>query len=98
MESRLAVIGIIVEHPEQSAQAVQDILTRHNAIIVGRMGIPYRSRGVSVISLIVDGTTDQIGSLSGQLGSLPGVRIKTAVTSPPAEGRTGACQTPSMPS
>jgi len=97
VESRLAVIGIIVEHPERSARAMQDILTRHNAVIVGRMGIPYRSRGVSVIALIVDGTTDQIGSLSGQLGSLPGVRTRTAVTSPPAEGRAELCQGPSMP-
>ncbi|HSW10196.1 MAG TPA: TM1266 family iron-only hydrogenase system putative regulator [Bacillota bacterium] len=98
MESRLAVIGIIVERPEHSAQAVQDILTRYSSIIVGRMGIPYRSRGVSVIALIVDGTTDAIGALSGQLGSLQGVRIRTAVTSAPSEGRAGACGGHSMPS
>lgn len=98
MESRLAVIGLIVEHPERSAQVVQDILTRHNSIIVGRMGIPYRSRGVSVIALIVDGTTDQIGALSGQLGSLPWVRVKTAVTSSPSEGGAGACLGYSMSS
>jgi putative iron-only hydrogenase system regulator len=92
MESRLAVIGIIVESPEQSAHAVQDILTRHNSIIVGRMGIPYRNRGVSVIALIVDGTTDAIGALSGQLGGLKGVRTRTAVTSSPGERRAGGCR------
>lgn len=80
MESRIGVIGIVVEHREDVADKLNEILSHHADIIVGRMGIPYRERGISVISLIVDGTTDEIGSLTGQLGALPGVNVKSALT------------------
>lgn len=86
VNSRIAVMGILVAEREVSAAAVQEVLGRHGDIIVGRMGIPYRSRKLSVIALIVDGTTDAIGALSGQLGALPGVRVKTAVATAPGEG------------
>lgn len=80
METRIGVIGIVVDHREDIVRQLNDILSAHADIIVGRMGIPYRERGVSVISLIIDGTTDQIGSLTGKLGNLPGVHVKTAIT------------------
>jgi putative iron-only hydrogenase system regulator len=80
VENRIGVIGIVVEHREEVAAKLNDILSRHGDIIVGRMGIPYKERGLSVISLIVDGTTDEIGSLTGQLGALPGVNVKSALT------------------
>jgi len=80
VESRIGVIGIVVEHREDVADKLNEILSHHADIIVGRMGIPYRERGISVISLIVDGTTDEIGSLTGQLGALPGVNVKSALT------------------
>ncbi|AEE95452.1 TM1266 family iron-only hydrogenase system putative regulator [Mahella australiensis] len=80
MENRIGVIGIVVEHREEVAAKLNDILSRHGDIIVGRMGIPYKERGLSVISLIVDGTTDEIGSLTGQLGALPNVNVKSALT------------------
>jgi putative iron-only hydrogenase system regulator len=80
VENRIGVIGIVVEHREEVAAKLNDILSRHADIIVGRMGIPYKERGLSVISLIVDGTTDEIGSLTGQLGALPGVNVKSALT------------------
>ncbi|SHF16505.1 putative iron-only hydrogenase system regulator [Caldanaerobius fijiensis DSM 17918] len=80
MEKRIGVIGIVVEHREQVADELNRILSLYGDIIVGRMGIPYRDRGLSVISLIVDGTTDDIGALTGKLGNLPGVRVKTALT------------------
>lgn len=80
MEKRIGVIGIVVENREETAGKLNEILSRHGDIIVGRMGIPYRERGLSVISLIVDGTTDDIGSLTGQLGALPGVKVKSALT------------------
>lgn len=80
MDNRIGVIGIVVEHREEVAAKLNDILSRHGDIIVGRMGIPYKERGLSVISLIVDGTTDEIGSLTGQLGVLPGVNVKSALT------------------
>ena len=54
---------------------------KYSSIIIGRMGIPYRKRGISVISIIVEGDTDEIGALTGRLGNLKGVTVKTALTS-----------------
>ncbi len=75
MQKRLAVIGIIVEETE-SAEAVNDILHSYREYIVGRMGIPYRERDMSVISVIVDGPNDVISSMSGKLGMVDGVTSK----------------------
>lgn len=79
-ESRISVIGIIVTNREESARKVNEILSRYGEYIIGRMGIPYRERGISVIALIVDATTDELGALTGRLGSIPGVKVKSAVT------------------
>lgn len=78
-ENRIAVAAVIVEDLE-SARAVNEVLHKFNRLIVGRMGIPYRERGVSVISVALDGTTDEISALTGQLGKISGVSVK-AVTS-----------------
>jgi len=80
MERRIAVVGILVEDREKMAPKVNEILSAHANIIVGRMGIPYREKGLSVIALIIDGTTDDIGSLTGKLGSLRGVKVRSAIT------------------
>jgi putative iron-only hydrogenase system regulator len=78
-ETRLGVVGIVIE--DRSAVArVNQILSDSAEIIVGRMGVPYRQREVSVIALIIDGTTDEIGSLTGKLGQLKCVSVKTALT------------------
>ncbi|WP_148866993.1 TM1266 family iron-only hydrogenase system putative regulator [Thermosediminibacter litoriperuensis] len=77
---RLSVVGIIVFEREKSAVRVNEILSRFSELIIGRMGIPYRERGISVIALIVDATTDELGALTGQLGRVPGVKVKSAVT------------------
>ncbi|HBM76342.1 MAG TPA: CopG family transcriptional regulator, partial [Clostridiaceae bacterium] len=53
-------------------------LSEYANIIVGRMGIPYRERNICVISIVVDGTTDEISALTGKLGSIKGVNVKTA--------------------
>jgi putative iron-only hydrogenase system regulator len=79
MANRLGVIGVVIEEMEVVSR-VNQILSDHSRIIVGRMGIPYRQRGVSVISLIIDGSTDEIGSLTGKLGALQGVSVKSALT------------------
>ncbi|NLI11879.1 TM1266 family iron-only hydrogenase system putative regulator [Pelotomaculum propionicicum] len=79
MEQRIGVIGIVFENREENAQKINSIIGEHNGIIVGRMGIPYRERGLSVISLIIDGSTDQIGAMTGKLGSLKGVKVRTAL-------------------
>ncbi|MDN5331604.1 MAG: hypothetical protein PWP45_829 [Tepidanaerobacteraceae bacterium] len=79
-EKRLSVVGIIVYEREKSAAKVNEILSKFGELIVGRMGIPYRERGISVIALIVDATTDELGALTGKLGQVPGVKVKSAVT------------------
>ncbi|MEW6621792.1 MAG: TM1266 family iron-only hydrogenase system putative regulator [Bacillota bacterium] len=78
-ETRIAVVGIVVSNREENARRVNEILTGYGHLIVGRMGIPYRDRGVSVISLIVDGTNDDIGALTGKLGNIKGVKVKSVV-------------------
>jgi len=78
LEHRIGVIGIVVED-RSNAQKINSILGDHNEVIVGRMGIPYRERGVSVISLIVDGSTDEIGAMTGKLGNLKGVKVRSAL-------------------
>lgn len=76
---RVGVVGIVIGDRARSAAQVQRILSQHAGMIVGRMGIPYRERGLAVIALIVDGTTDEVGSLTGKLGNLPGVMVRSAL-------------------
>ena len=78
-ENRIGVVGIILESPEENAARINDILHDFAGIIVGRMGIPYRQRGVAVIALTVDGTTDEIGAMTGKIGQLKNVTVKTAL-------------------
>ena len=75
MEKRVAVIGIVVEK-EESAETVNAILHEYRDVIVGRMGIPYRERGLSVISVIVDAPIATISAISGKLGMTDGVTSK----------------------
>ncbi len=80
MGKRIGVVGIVIEDRSKAAQ-INSILSAHSDIIVGRMGIPHHSRDLSVIALIVEGTTDQLGSLTGQLGGIKGVQVKSALSS-----------------
>ncbi|KYO66733.1 MULTISPECIES: TM1266 family iron-only hydrogenase system putative regulator [Thermovenabulum] len=77
---RVSVIGIVVFDREKAAEKVNTLLSQYAHLIVGRMGIPYRERGISVIALIVDATTDELGALTGKLGKINGVKVKSAVT------------------
>lgn len=79
MDNRIGVIAIIVEN-SNSVQRVNSILSTYSELIVGRMGVPYKEKEVKVISIIVDGTTDEIGALTGKLGRLDGVTVKSALT------------------
>jgi len=80
MEKRVGFVGIIVENRKVVADQLNHILTETGDIIIGRMGIPYPARHCSVITLIVDATTDQIGDLTGKLGMLEGVIVKSALS------------------
>ena len=77
METRVAVIGIIVEKPE-AAEKVNVLLHEYGEHIIGRMGIPYREKGISIISVAMDAPQDIISALSGKLGRIGGVEVKTA--------------------
>lgn len=75
-ETRVALIGIIVGNRD-SAGRINDILHDYGQYIIGRMGVPYRDKKIDVISIIVDAPQDIISTVSGKLGMLPDVSIKT---------------------
>ena len=77
MGTRVAVIGIIVENAE-SVDKLNDILHEYSSYIIGRMGIPYREKGISIISIAIDAPQDTISALAGRVGNLTGVSAKTA--------------------
>lgn len=77
MHKRLGIIGIIIKERNKAAATVNAILSDHSEMIVGRMGIPFRERGVSIIDLIIEATTDEVGALTGKLGMLDGVQVKS---------------------
>lgn len=77
MPTRVAVIAIIVEKSE-SAEGVNTILHTFRQYIIGRMGIPYREKGINIISVAVDAPEQEITALSGKIGRLPGVSTRTA--------------------
>jgi len=76
LETRIALIGIIVEDTT-ATEKLNNILHDYGQYIVGRMGVPYRDKEVCVISVIIDATNDIISSLSGKLGMLDGITVKT---------------------
>ena len=75
METRVAMLSIVVEDESMTAE-LNDILHQYSEYIIGRMGIPYRNRQISLISIAMDGPADAISALSGKLGNLPGVSAK----------------------
>lgn len=79
-QKRVGFIGVMIGDRGRQAPRVNELLTEYGDIIVGRMGIPYHERGVSVIALIVDGTTNAIGALTGKLGMIEGVTVKSAMS------------------
>lgn len=84
METRVAIVGIIVEDMNSVAE-LNDILHGFADHCIGRMGIPYRERNVHIISLAVDAPQDVINALSGKIGKLPGVSVKTTYSGVHAE-------------
>ena len=80
METRVAVISIIVENPDM-VEKLNALLHEYGEFVIGRMGIPYRKRGVSIISVAMDAPQSTIAALSGKIGALPGITVKTAYSS-----------------
>ena len=77
METRVAVMSIIVEN-EETVEQLNTILLNYGEYIIGRMGIPYRKRGVNIISIAIDAPQDTISAISGKIGRLNGISVKTA--------------------
>ena len=77
METRVAVMGIIVEEPAAAGE-LNSLLHQYSSYIIGRMGIPYREKNVNVISIAIDAPQDVISALSGKIGRIRGISIKTA--------------------
>jgi putative iron-only hydrogenase system regulator len=86
MEKRIGVIGIVLEQASDSAEEVNKVIGRFRSCIVGRMGIPFDKDDVAVISLIVEVTNEELGALTGKLGSIPGVNVKSALTTKTVKG------------
>ena len=80
MDTRVAVISIIVEN-EGSTAEINSLLSDFSEYVIGRMGVPYKERGVRLISVAVDAPQNMIAALSGRIGSLSGVSVKTAYAS-----------------
>lgn len=80
MDTRVAVISIIVENQDTVA-TLNAILHEYGEFIIGRMGVPYRKRGVNIITVALDAPQNTISTLAGKLGGLPGIRVKTAYSS-----------------
>ena len=78
---RIGVVGIVIEGHRDVAMEVQKILSENGDIILGRMGIPDREDNISAISLIVKGESERISALTGRLGRLERVNVKSALTS-----------------
>lgn len=77
MKTRVAVMGIIVEDMNSVAQ-LNELLHTYGKYIIGRMGIPYREKGINIVSIAIDAPQDTISALSGRIGNLPGISVKTA--------------------
>lgn len=77
METRVAVMSIIVENAE-TVEKLNSILHRYGDYIIGRMGIPYRQRKINIISIAIDAPQDVISAMSGKIGNLEGISVKTA--------------------
>lgn len=78
METRIGAVIILINE-EVDIQRINSIISEHSDLIIGRQGIPLRDRSVNVISLVLEGDTDRIGSLAGKLGRIAGVKVKSVL-------------------
>lgn len=77
MEHRVAIMGIIIENND-SVEEINSYLHEFSEYIVGRMGIPYRDRGINIISIAIDAPQDEVSTLAGKIGNLEGASVRTA--------------------
>lgn len=77
METRVAVMSVIVENPD-SVSTLNELLHEYSSYIIGRMGIPYRKKNINIISIALDAPQNTLSSLAGKIGNLNGISVKTA--------------------
>jgi putative iron-only hydrogenase system regulator len=77
VEKRLAAVSIIIERQVADVGQVNELIHQFGDCVVGRLGLPYPQRGVNVITLILDTTVERLSALSGKLGKLPGIQVKS---------------------
>lgn len=78
MEKRIGAAIVVIEDTSR-IERLNQVVTEHSGMILGRQGIPMRERGLNIISLVVEGSTDEIGALTGKIGRIPGIRIKSVL-------------------
>lgn len=77
---RIAIVGVILEDPKGYQHAFNEVVSQQKNMVKGRMGLPFDDMGLAVISLVVEGTMDEINSFTGKLGRIPSVTVKTAIS------------------
>ncbi len=80
MDKRLGFVGIIIEDRKKGSEKINAVLSEFGDMIVARTGIPYKEKGCCVITLVVNASTDEVGALTGKIGSIEGVTVKSAVS------------------
>ncbi len=80
MNKRLGFVGIVIENRQKSAEKVNAILSQYGEMILARTGMPYKEKECCVITLVIDATTDEVGTLTGKLGTIEGVTVKSALS------------------
>lgn len=76
-DKRLCVIAVIVENKDNTSPEINKILNAYGHLFIGRMGIPHKDRGIGLMSLMMEASTDDIGAVTGKLGNIAGVKVKS---------------------
>jgi putative iron-only hydrogenase system regulator len=89
MEKRLGCISVILDRQAASVTEVNELISQFGDLVIGRLGLPYPSHGVNIITLITDSSVDRLSALTGKLGKLPGVQVKSLMSKPSNAGVPG---------
>jgi putative iron-only hydrogenase system regulator len=88
VEKRIGIISIIIERHVASVSTVNALLEEFSDMIIGRLGLPYPDRGVGIITLVTDSSVEQLSALTGKLGKLPGLQVRSMMAKPRQTGAT----------
>lgn len=82
MEKRIGVVAVIIHNRVEAIDRVNELLKTFGHLVIGRLGLPYPDRGVNIINLIVDASVEDVSSLTGKIGKIPGVQVRSLMTKP----------------